>query len=384
MALFNKVLGALAVAVAAAGASSVAWAQTRGVTSDSVKIAQLIPLSGGARSSGIALKEGVQAYVKAVNKEGGINGRMIDLLVKDDGYNADKTKELTIKALEEDKVFGFVSTYGTAATAQMRPIVEQHKAIVVGPFTGAESVRGKTSPVIFYLRPSYNDETEKVVEHLTSFGIENIAVFYQNDGYGKAGLDGVSKALGKRRLKISGSVSIERGSLDVEAAVNELAKQNPEAIVMVVANNEAVGRFADLYSKKGQSAQLFNLSGISATGLAGSLGKLSYGMAFSGWVPDPSDVSIPVVAEYQKRMLAINPGFKPDPNSLEGYLNAKLMGEGLKKAGRDLTPESFQSAMESMKNYDLGGLRVTFGPDRHEGTNSVDLIMIGKKGQLVQ
>ena len=372
------------MAAAAAGASSVAWAETRGVTNDSVKIAQLIPLSGGARSSGIALKEGVQAYVKAVNKEGGINGRMIDLVVKDDGYNADKTKELTIKALEEDKVFGFVSTYGTAATAQMRPIVEQHKAVVVGPFTGAESVRGKTSPVIFYLRPSYNDETEKVVEHLTSFGIENIAVFYQNDGYGKAGLDGVSKALGKRRLKISGSVSIERGSLDVEAAVNELAKQNPEAIVMVVANNEAVGRFADLYSKKGQSAQLFNLSGISATGLAGSLGKLSYGMAFSGWVPDPSDVSIPVVAEYQKRMLAINPNFKPDPNSLEGYLNAKLMGEGLKKAGRDLTPESFQSGMESMKNFDLGGLRVTFGPDRHEGTNSVDLIMIGKKGQLVQ
>ena len=373
-----------AAALVTLGLSTSAFSETRGVTADTIKLGQVIALSGGLRSVGTALQDGVNGYFAALNKDGGINGRKVEVVVNDDEYNPEKSKELVTSLIEKDRVFGFVGNLGSAGTSVSRPIFEKFKTPVVGALTGAEKVRLPTSPVMFFVRPNYNEEAEKLVEYLTSQGVQKFAILHQNDEYGTAAAEGVNKALAKRTLTALETADIDTNSAEVDKAVSLIANSNPEVVILAVADIEAIGSFAIQYEKKGLKAKMFNFSETSAQNLSSTLGSQVYGMTFSTWLPSPYDTSVPIVAEYTKKMKAINPKFIPDVNSLEGFIDAKVMAEGLKRAGKDLTPESFTLALEGMKRFDVGGFPVSFSAENHEGTRSVDLVLIGKKGQLVQ
>lgn len=376
-----KALAAVAIGALSLSFSASAWAE-RGVTSDKIVLGQSAALTGPAKDLGLQMRLGAQAYFDYLNKNGGVNGRKVELISLDDGYEPAKAKENTEKLINDSQVFSLFGYVGTPTSAAARPVFEKARVPFVAPFSGAESLRNPVSPWIFNLRGSYFDETELMIQHLNSFGIRKVAVFYQNDAYGQAGLAGVKKAMDKRSLPIAVTGTVERNSSDVSGAVKTISAQNPDAIVMVSAYSSA-STFIKDYKKTGRPTQFFNVSFVGSNSLADALGVDGYGTIIAQVVPVPTERSLPIIAEYQLHLKEKDPTAQPNFTSLEGYIAAKMMAEGLRRAGKDLTVESFTRGMESIKEYDMGGFMLNFSDKNHSGSSFVELTMIGKKKDFV-
>jgi ABC-type branched-subunit amino acid transport system substrate-binding protein len=358
------------------------FAQVPGVTSRTILLGQSAAFSGPAAQLGIQMNVGTKAYLDYVNARGGVYGRKIELKTRDDRYEATLCVETTKKLIEEDKVFALISYVGTPTTGAAMPILTAAKVPLVGPFTGAELLRTPVNRYVFNVRASYYDETEKIVEQLVSTGNKKIAVFFQDDNYGQAGLKGVEIAMGKRNLKIVALGKVERNTIKVEDAVKSINTAQPDGVVMISAYT-SITEFVRQMKRQGSSTQFHNVSFVGSKALADSLKDDGYGVAISQVVPFPWSPSVPVVKEYQEIMAkAGNTDF--NFSSLEGFIVAKVMVEGLKRAGKDLTREKLVAALESMNNVDLGEFVVSFSPSSHSGSKFVDLTMIGRGGKFLK
>ncbi len=372
----------LITAVFALGIALPAAAQTPGVTPNSVLLGQSAAFSGPAAQLGIEMNAGAVAYFDYINKQGGVHGRTISVKTRDDRYEGNLAAENTRKLIEEDKVFALFAYVGTPTSAAALPIFTEAKVPFVGPFTGAELLRNPLNRYVFNVRASYYDETEKIVEQLVSTGIQRIAVFYQNDSYGKAGLTGVQIAMKKRNLAIAATGTVERNTVDVGAAVKTIAAVQPDAVVMISAYT-SIAEFVRQMKKAGSAAQFHNVSFVGSKALSNALSAEGYGVVISQVVPFPWYPGVPVVKEYQ-RILKAAGNTAYSFGSLEGYLAAKVMVEGLRRAGRDLTRESLITALESMNNVDFGGFLINFSRTSHAGSDYVELTMIGRDGNFVR
>jgi ABC-type branched-subunit amino acid transport system substrate-binding protein len=373
--LLTSVLLALGIALPAA-------AQTPGVTPTTVLLGESAAFSGAAAQLGIQMNAGAMAYFDYINKQGGVNGRTIQLKTRDDRYESNLAAENTRKLIEEDKVFALFAYVGTPTSAAALPIFTEAKVPFVGPFTGAELLRNPVNRYVFNVRASYYDETEKIVEQLVSTGIKKIAVFYQNDAYGKAGLTGVQRAMKKRNMAIAATGTVERNTKNVAAAVKEINAVQPDAVVMISAYT-SIAEFVREMKKAGSAAQFHNVSFVGSKALSSALGTEGYGVVISQVVPFPWDPGVPVVREYQ-RILKAAGKTDYDFGSLEGFIAAKVMVEGLRRAGRDLTRERLIAALESIDNVDFGGFVVDFSRNSHAGSDYVELTMIGHKGKFIR
>jgi branched-chain amino acid transport system substrate-binding protein len=353
----------------------------QGVTDSQVVLGQSVALSGPAEQLGKDMQLGASLYFNAVNANGGVNGRKIVLKTLDDGYEATRAAENTKKLIHEDRVFALFGYVGTPTSAASLPIFTEARVPFVGPFTGAELLRNPVNPLVFNVRASYYDETEAIVQHLTAMGINKIAVFYQNDAYGQAGLAGVERALKKRSLDVVSKGTVERNTVAVSKAIDDISKTNPQAIVMISAYKSCAAFIRDM-KKAGKNPTFWNVSFVGSKALAKELDKEGRGVQISQVVPFPWDSSVPVVKEYQKAMAAANaePGF----GTLEGYIAAKVMVEGLRRAGKRLDRDSFVRAMESIQDYDVGGFKVNYGPGNRSGSKFVDLTIISKDQKFVR
>jgi branched-chain amino acid transport system substrate-binding protein len=358
------------------------FAQVPGVTSRTILLGQSAAFSGPAAQLGIQMNVGTKAYLDYVNARGGVYGRKIELKTRDDRYEATLCVETTKKLIEEDKVFALISYVGTPTTGAAMPILTAAKVPLVGPFTGAELLRTPVNRYVFNVRASYYDETEKIVEQLVSTGNKKIAVFFQDDNYGQAGLKGVEIAMGKRNLKIVALGKVERNTIKVEDAVKSINTAQPDGVVMISAYT-SITEFVRQMKRQGSSTQFHNVSFVGSKALADSLKDDGYGVAISQVVPFPWSPSVPIVKEYQEIMArSRNTDF--NFSSLEGFIVAKVMVEGLKRAGKDLTREKLVAALESMNNVDLGEFVVNFSPTSHSGSKFVDLTMIGRGGKFIK
>ena len=367
------------LAIAFAGSAS---AQSPGVTSKSILLGQSAAFSGPAAQLGIQMNLGTKAYFDHVNSQGGIFGRKIELKTRDDRYEATLCVDNTKKFIAEDKVFALVSYVGTPTTAAAMPIFTEAKVPLVGPFTGAELLRAPVNRYIFNVRASYYDETEKIVEQLVSTGNHKIAVFYQDDAYGQAGLKGVEIAMGKRNMKIVSLGKVERNTVKVQDAVKTINAAQPDGVVMISAYT-SITEFVREMKAAGSTTQFHNVSFVGSKALADALKGEGYGVAISQVVPFPWSPSVPIVKEYQEVLSkAGNTDF--NFSSLEGYIVAKVMVEGLRRAGKDLTREKLVSALESMNSVDFGEFMVSFSPANHSGSRYVDLTMIGHAGKFIK
>jgi branched-chain amino acid transport system substrate-binding protein len=237
------------------------------------------------------------------------------------------------------------------------------------------------NPLVFNVRASYYDETEAIVQHLTAMSVNRIAVFYQNDAYGLAGLAGVERALKKRNLEVVAKGTVERNTVDVKKAVESINKANPQAVVMIGAYKGCAAYIKETRTA-GQNPTFWNVSFVGSKALAKELDKEGRGVQISQVVPFPWDASVPVVKEYQRAMAEAKaePGF----GTLEGFIAAKVMVEGLRRAGRNLTRENFVRAMEGIQDYDAGGFKVTYGPNNRSGSKFVDLTIISRDQKFVR
>jgi branched-chain amino acid transport system substrate-binding protein len=357
-------------------------AEVPGVTAHSILLGESAAFSGPAAQLGIQMNLGTKAYFDYVNARGGIHGRKIEIKTRDDRYEGNLCVDNTKKLIEQDKVFALVSYVGTPTTVAAMPIFTQAKVPLIGPFTGAEALRNPVNRYIFNIRASYYDETERIVEQLVSTGNRKIAVFYQDDAYGQAGLKGVQIAMDKRNLKIVALGKVERNTIKVQDAVKSIGAARPDGVVMISAYT-SIAEFVREMKKAGITTQFFNVSFVGSTALAAALKEEGYGVEISQVVPFPWSPGVRVVKEYQE-VLAKSGHTDYNFGSLEGFIVGKVVVEALDRAGKNLTRDKLIAALESMRNVDLGDFVVSFSPTNHSGSKFVDLTMIGRGGKFIQ
>ena len=345
-----------------------------GVTATEVVIGMCNALSGPAAALGTGMKKGSMVYFDKINKAGGINGRKVRVISYDDGYEPKGTVEQTRKLIQQDKVFALFGYVGTPTSSAVLPLINEAKIPFWAPFTGAEFLRTPVNRSIFNVRGSYFDEAETQVQYLTEKrGIKRIAVFYQNDAYGLAVKGGILKALKKRNLDLAGEGTYERNTEDVAAALAALKKANPEAVSMV-GTYKAMAAFIKKAKAEGFNPVFLNVSFVGTAALVRELGGAGDGVIITQVMPSPKDTSVPLVAQYRADMKAAG-HTELDYTDLEGYIDAVVFVETLKKAGANLTRDSFIAAAEGL-NASLGGLTFKFSATDHHALEKIYLTRI--------
>ena len=373
------------VAIAAMAISASCWAEP-GVTDTSIILGMSAPFSGPNSAYGEDMRKTIQSYFEQINKGGGIHGRKLELVALDDGYETDRAVANTRSLINDKNAFALLAFYGSSPTTEaMNSVFGPAKVPLVGTISGAGTLRqpisaNPNSRYMFHVRASYDDETSLLVNQMVSLGLRNIAVFYQNDGFGKAGLDGVTAALKKHDLAPSAVGTVDRNSLDVSAAVKSVAKANPQAVVMVTLYKPTAA-FVRAMKKAGQNPMLMTLSPVGTEQLIEELGPEARGIGISQVVPYPWNNVTPVVRDYQK--VAATPG-SYSYYGLEGYLTARTIVEGLRRAGRELTRDKLLSSLESISNTDLGGYKINYSPTARYGSRFVELTVIGAGGKVLR
>jgi ABC-type branched-subunit amino acid transport system substrate-binding protein len=362
--------------------SGVARAGDPGVSDRQILLGQSAAFSGPAAQLGIQMHAGAKAYFDFINRHGGVHGRQIEIVTADDKYEADLAEQNTRRLIEKNGVFALFGYVGTPTSNAALPLVLKEHIPFFAPFTGAQSLREPLKREIFNIRASYYDETEHLVDQLSKLGIKSIAVFYQNDAYGKTGLDGVERAMKKRGLAIVDTATVERNSTDVAAAVKKLNARKPDAIIQITAYASAAAYIKEM-RKNGYTGQFYNVSFVGSQALADVLGNDGPGVVISQVVPFPWDLSIPLVSEYTKILKEAGID-KPNFSSLEGFIAAKVFVEGLRRAGPHPTREKLIAALETINrsNFDIG-FDVRFSPTSHSGSMFVEMTAITKGARFM-
>jgi len=345
-----------------------------------IVLGQSAAFTGPAAQLGIQMNAGARIYFNALNAQGGIHGNTIELRTLDDGYEPDRCKANTEKFIK-DEVFALFGYVGTPTALAALPLVVDAKIPFFGPFTGAEALRDPFHKSVFHLRASYYDETALIVRNLTSLGLTKIAVFYQNDSYGMAGLEGVTRALKARSLAPVALGTVERNTVNVAKAVKDIASAMPDAVVQISAYKSCAA-FIREARKAGYGGVFFNVSFVGTQALADELGKEGRGVIVSQVMPYPFTSAIAISDEYQEAVRKAGGDAKPNYSSMEGYLAAKVLAEGIRRAGRNLTHETLISGLESIQNVSFGGFNVNFGPKQHVASRFVDLSMLTEDGRV--
>lgn len=351
-----------------------------------IVIGQVAPLSGVLASSGQQMVLGGKVCFDAVNDAGGVHGAKIRTVVLDDGYKVDETLRLTRELVARPEV---VALFGFAGTANVGKLLEDKVLAdagiaLVAPYTGGESLRTPFNPWIFHLRAGYADEAEHMVRQLVTQGIQRVAVVYQDDGFGKAGLAGVEAALARRKLKLVVAAPYERNTDKVDGAVRQVLAAQAQSVVMIAVNRPTAA-FVRQYREAGGGGQLFNISVVDPAELV-KLGGLQNvrGLGISQVVPYPYQGSLPVVREFHGALRKHAPGQAVNYTNFEEYLGCKVLVEALRRAGPQPTRTKVMAALESLNKLDLGGITIGYGPQQRVGSRYVEVTVIGSDGKLLK
>ncbi|MEA2991739.1 MAG: hypothetical protein QOD40_659 [Alphaproteobacteria bacterium] len=352
-----------------------------GVTKEKIVFGQVAALEGPAQALGQGMREGILAAFGEANRAGGISGRKLELKSVDDGYEPEKTIEAIKKILNEDKVFALLGPVGTPTSAAGQPIATDAKVPFIGPFTGAEFLRNPFKRYVVNIRSSYFQETEAWIERLTKdLGISKIAILYQDDAFGLAGLEGVKLALAKRNMSLVASGTFKRNTTAVKSALLEIMKAEPQAVV-TVGPYKPIAEFVKLARQVKMDAVFVAISFVGSNSLAEELGDQGAGVVISQVVPFPWDKSLPVVASYQAALAAVNAKAQPGFVSLEGYLVGRLVVEALKRVPGDPSREALLDAIAKAP-FDLGGLQLSYGPAKNQGSDQVFFTILQADGSF--
>jgi branched-chain amino acid transport system substrate-binding protein len=301
------------------------------------------------------------------------------LIPRDDGYEPEKTVEATKAILDQDKVFALVGAVGTPTSKASQPIATNAGVPFIGPFTGAEFLRNPYNRYVVNVRASYFQETEAWIDHLTKdLGISKIAILYQDDAFGLAGLDGVQRAMTKRNLSLVATGSFKRNTTAVKSALLDIMKAQPEAVV-TVAPYQPVAEFVKLAHQVKLNAVFVAISFVGSNSLAKELGSEGSGVIVSQVVPFPWDESLPVVADYHRAITAVDANAQPGFVSLEGYMVGRMVADALKRVKGEPTREALLDAINQAP-FDMGGVTLAYGPAKNQGSDQVYFTILQADG----
>jgi ABC-type branched-subunit amino acid transport system substrate-binding protein len=316
-----------------------------GVFEDKIVFGQSAAFKGPAAALGLGMRDGILAAFEEANAAGGVNGRKLELMSYDDGYEPNKAIDNTKKLIGEDNVFALIGEVGTPTSKAAQPIASEAGVPFIGPFTGAEFLRDPYKRTVINFRASYFQETEAMVERLTKdLGVTRIAILYQDDSYGRAGLAGVKLALDRRNMDLVAEGTYKRNTTAVKTAVLSIRKGKPEAVIIIGAYGE--------------------------------------GVIVTQVVPFPEDTATPIVADYQKALKLSESGGEPGFVSLEGYLVGRLTIRVLESLGGTITRDGFLDKIAEIGRFDLGGISLTYGANDNQGMDRVFLTVIGPDGRF--
>jgi ABC-type branched-subunit amino acid transport system substrate-binding protein len=353
-----------------------------GVFDDRIVFGQSAALKGHAAALGLGMRDGIAAAFQEVNATGGVHGRKLDLVSYNDGYEPEMAIANTKRLIGEDNVFALIGEVGTTTSKAVQSITTAQGVPFIGPFTGATFLRDPSLTNVVNIRASYRQETEAWVEHLTTdLGLSRIAILYQDDSFGRSGIEGIAEALGKRDLTLVAEGTYMRGTRAVKRALLAIRRGHPEAVVMVGAY-EPCAEFIKLAHKIKLDSVFVNVSFGGSEALAEELGRDGEGVVVTQVVPLPDDADIPLVASYQRALKAVNPNAKPGFVSLEGYIAGRLVVEALNKLGNSVTRAGLLSIIRDVGVFDLDGVTLSYGPDDNQGMDKIYLTVIQTDGRF--
>jgi branched-chain amino acid transport system substrate-binding protein len=357
-----------------------------GISEDQILIGSSLALGGHAGYLGTQMLHGALSYINHVNDSGGVHKRKIKLISLDDGYEPARCLYNTQQLILTSKVFSLFCYVGTPTTVRIIPLVNEAKIPLVGMFTGASRLRHPENKYLINIRASYYQETKAAVDMIVKeMNFNRVAVFYQYDEYGFDGLRGAEIALKQYDLKPVAKGSYVRGTLDVEAGLDKIIESDAQAVIMIGTYNPCA-KFIKIAKNRNFFPVFHNVSFVGSKELARRLGNAGEDVYVTQVVPPPkqsdSDLTLPGVNEYIALLAKYYPDSKPSFVGLEGYINARVLVEGLKRAGREITRENFIEAIESINDFDLGILnKLTFGKNDYQGLDRVYFTKI-KNGEL--
>jgi branched-chain amino acid transport system substrate-binding protein len=372
---------ALAFAIASLVLTTTAHAEP-GVYNDRIVFGQSAAFAGPAAALGLGMRAGILAAFGEANTAGGINGRRLELVSYDDGYEPDKAIQNTNRLIKDDQVFALIGEVGTPTSMAAQPIATEAKVPFIGPFTGAAFLRNPDLGNVINVRASYDQETEAWIEHLTTdLKLSRIAILYQDDSYGRAGLSGVVHALDKRGMKLVAEGTYRRNTTAVKTALLAIRKGDPQAVVMVGAYAPCA-EFIKLAKQIKVDAVFVNISFVGANALAKELGKEGAGVVVTQVVPFPWDTSLPLVAQYQAALRAATPDAEPGFVSFEGYMVGRLAVQTLNELGHDVTRAGLLATIQKVGTFDLGGIQLHYGPKDNQGMDQVFFTVMQADGSF--
>lgn len=348
-------------------------------SSEPLVIGQSAGLSGGQAGYSADVKLGIEAHFAAVNKAGGIGGRQLKLVSVDDQGKKDNVAANTRKLVEEEKVMALIGYTSGAGVEAALPYIDSARVPMLSPATGNMGIRSSFHKMLFHTRAGYGDEMKKVVGNLALTGLKRFAIAYLDD-VGPANPKSMHDALAAHKLQAVAAVALNRNATDFNEQVQALLKANPEAVIFI-SNGTPIAHIVTAMRAKGYGGQ-FATSSFSGLKVIDDLKTNAFGLISSQVLPPPTRVHLKLISDYARDLQEFAPAAVPNYTSLEGYVSARVLAEGLRRAGANPTPDKLVKALEGIRKLDLGGYEITFSATSHDGSRFVDIGVVGPNGAL--
>jgi ABC-type branched-subunit amino acid transport system substrate-binding protein len=354
---------------------------------DDIVVGHVLPFTGPVATSAAEYAAGAQAYFSLVNEAGGVNGRKIRVVTKDDGFKPERTVAQTRDLIAQENPLAMLGALGTPQLIALGKsgVLTEARIAMVGPITGAAEVRTSADTQLFHLRASFTEEATKLVEHLNSIGLRRIAVMYENSSLGAGPLAAIEAQLSRLNLKLVAKGSYERARPDdADAAVAAIGPSGADAVIMI-GITRGCATFIRKLRERGVTPRLYGLSIINIPDLIGLAGPDEVrGVGVTQEFPYPFGSTTPIAREFRVAMSRFAPGKGISYGTMESFVSAKVLVEALRRAGANPTRERVGSALEALQGFDVGGMQVTFGRGNRTGSRFVDIVVIGQKGQVMR
>ncbi|BEU97918.1 ABC transporter substrate-binding protein [Acidovorax sp. DW039] len=343
-------------------------------------VGQTVGVTGPAAATVQEASQGASLYLDAINAKGGVGGQKIELITLDDKFDTKLTLDNARTLIEQKGVLALFMTRGTPHTQGLLPLLEQHGVPLVGPSTGAIALHKPVQKYVFNVRAPYQHEVEKAISHLNTLGIKRIGVVHVDDTFGADALAGAMSGFKANHLEPLFIEKFDRTKPDYSAMAPRVAQKQPQAVIFVGTGAAVVDGIKALRAA-GVGGQIVTLSNNASGGFIKALGDSARGVVVTQVLPSERSVNYPMVKEAMELARAKNIA-DLTPAMLEGFVSAKVLVEGLKRAGPKPDRTKLHAALESIKKFDLGGLELSYSPTDHSGLDFSDLAIIGADGKF--
>jgi len=359
--------------VAVCAALAPAWALAQ------IVVGQTAGMTGIVAAGVKETTEGAKLWLDHVNSKGGVNGQKIELVSMDDKFEPKLAAANAKVLIEEKNVIALFLCRGTPHSEAIIPLLEQPGVPLIAPSTGAMVLHNPVKKFVFNVRATYQREAEKAVTHLHTLGVSRIAIVYADDSFGADGLEGARKGFQKACVEPLAVIKADRLKPDYKSIIPAITAKEAQAVVWVASGNAVADGVKALRAAK-SAAQVVTLSNNASSGFVKSLGEDARGVIVTQVFPYERSYAYGFIKEAMNLGKAKN--IELTPAMLEGYAAAKVLVEGLRRAGPNPTRQKLMTALEGMRSYDIGGLEVSYGPEDHTGLDFADLSIIGQDGKF--